>query len=736
MNDDKTNDSPRSVAEQVQFDQSSTTHTDTSILRGQIPAKDVTFEKSIRIFTSSTFTDTSYERNELMMKVYPALSDFCRTECGFDLRIVDMRWGIRDEMTNDWRTTELCLNEIQRCKTESVGIFFVTMVDQKFGYCPPPRSILKSEFLSILDNVDKDEVSLMNWFYTHDTNAVPDVYVLRSLHELYPSFALHEVVAKVFAMSEFWDKYEKLCNALRLGVSKSTSVSDEQKMEYFMSVTEGEIRSAIDKADISNPIIWFRRNVTGLDDSIPMDKNPDVRLLSAFAEYRVAEDKQSVERVPIAKEGIKKLHQLLCDTPAIVVQDIEQAVSFADLSSKSRSPALEAYLTQFCDTFKKTLLNRITQYVLAAQQQSTNGYHPRLIRDVSLHLSVLKTMKVELNLLRGIQVHELTNSGPYVLLHGEIGVGKSTTCASIASTRAPVNENDGRVLFVRFCDRTCDSNDISALLVSLTSQMKALCGVDVDYDMARHTATDEDGFVVIVSEWLSTLELLGTCFTAGQVTIIIDGLDKLIPDENLLTCAWLPRVLPSAIGMFMLSCCAQTDVFYQLKRLSSVPLAFVEIQTIQSSSGDLEKALTLQLEQRFYRQLTPIQMNQLTTAINKNQSSHPVAYAAMLAPFAAKWRSDHDIDALSIGKDVSSVATEFLQVVETEHHLLAKTALALLTVSRYGLSDAEMDDLLSANEKVLDDVCQYHQPPFRRIPPLLWTRLRQGKLQTLRYMFL
>mgnify|MGYP001799859110 CR=1 FL=1 len=47
-----------------------------------------------------------------------------------------------------------------------------------------------------------------------------------------------------------------------------------------------------------------------------------------------------------------------------------------------------------------------------------------------------------------------------------------------------------------------------------------------------------------------------------------------------------------------------------------------------------------------------------------------------------------------------------------------------ITASKSGLSEAELEDLLSLDEKVLNDVFQYHIPPVRRIPPLLWTRIR------------
>jgi len=51
-------------------------------------------------------------------------------------------------------------------------------------------------------------------------------------------------------------------------------------------------------------------------------------------------------------------------------------------------------------------------------------------------------------------------------------------------------------------------------------------------------------------------------------------------------------------------------------------------------------------------------------------------------------------------------------------------ALAYITASKSGLSEAELEDLISLDDIVLDDVYQYHMPPVRRIPPLLWTRIK------------
>ena len=43
--------------------------------------------KIVRIFTSSTFTDTSMERNTLMAQVYPKLKDYCREKHGLEFQV-------------------------------------------------------------------------------------------------------------------------------------------------------------------------------------------------------------------------------------------------------------------------------------------------------------------------------------------------------------------------------------------------------------------------------------------------------------------------------------------------------------------------------------------------------------------------------------------------------------------------------------------------------------------------
>ena len=71
--------------------------------------------KEITVFLSSTFTDMSVERDILMEDVYPYLREFCR-RLGYNFSVADMRWGVRDEMTDEHQAVDICVTEVQRCK--------------------------------------------------------------------------------------------------------------------------------------------------------------------------------------------------------------------------------------------------------------------------------------------------------------------------------------------------------------------------------------------------------------------------------------------------------------------------------------------------------------------------------------------------------------------------------------------------------------------------------------------
>ncbi|XP_018351470.1 PREDICTED: NACHT and WD repeat domain-containing protein 2-like [Trachymyrmex septentrionalis] len=58
-----------------------------SIFSGSLKSLPPVSSKIVRIFTSSTFTDTTMERNTLMAQCYPKLKDYCREKHGLEFQV-------------------------------------------------------------------------------------------------------------------------------------------------------------------------------------------------------------------------------------------------------------------------------------------------------------------------------------------------------------------------------------------------------------------------------------------------------------------------------------------------------------------------------------------------------------------------------------------------------------------------------------------------------------------------
>lgn len=90
-----------------------------------------------------------------------------------------------------------------------------------------------------------------------------------------------------------------------------------------------------------------------------------------------------------------------------------------------------------------------------------------------------------------------------------------------------------------------------------------------------------------------------------------------------------------------------------------------------------------------------------------------------------RWRSYTRPQETHLANTVMDSIMMLFERIEKQHgRILVFHALAYITAAKSGLSESELEDLISLDDKVLDDVYQYHLPPVRRIPPLLWTRIR------------
>ncbi|KAI6242069.1 NACHT domain-containing protein [Aphelenchoides fujianensis] len=658
--------------------------------------------KLVRVFTSSTFTDTQVERNALMEDVYPALKRYCRETYGNDFQapffplvqsipffeVVDMRWGVRDEATDDHKTTDLCINEIHNCQRLSVGPNFVVFLGQKYGYRPIPSQILSTE-LELLKQVLKeqhDDTSVLDLWYTEDSNAVPAQFILQPISSILVNFnnkripKLQEQDAK-----SWWEVEAKMQNLLRKGAKicfDRQKFTQEQMHNYFMSVTEREVIHGILQANNPNEhCLCYVRQI----------KNININQTSTASKFIDIVHKQ-------INQEAQKLLSVLRDerVPEVLrTQNIRRStVEWA--GREGMDVRIHAdYLKEFTGDFYSSITNMVD----AAMRKHAKFRDPFFV-EVLQHLwngitasshffgreGELKTGQEYLRSAQRyaddlwVSVNQKTIHCCSVEVYGEHGCGKTSILARIATECRRWFQSGGSVdpiLILRFLGTTADSSGIGLLLTSVCEQIAC------NYAPAlRKQCPTEMSKLFQHFKRNDRLRLART--TARLQIIILDSLDLLSKVDGSDELLWFPPTLPPHVKLIV-SYSSETKIEKTMRKLVEKEGQYVLVPPLGSPWEIVAKAVS--------------------------QCSLPLflklVYATVFRP-----------QEVVLFKSVQQSIHALFDRTESQHgKLLVSHALSYITAAKSGISDSELEDLISLDDK-------YHLPPVRRIPPLLWSRIR------------
>lgn len=94
-----------------------------------------TLQREIRVFLSSTFRDMDAERHYLVTRVFPEIRQICYQRM-INFSEIDLRWGITEEAAHNGRTVQICLEEIERCRSLGIPPFFIGFLGERYGWVP------------------------------------------------------------------------------------------------------------------------------------------------------------------------------------------------------------------------------------------------------------------------------------------------------------------------------------------------------------------------------------------------------------------------------------------------------------------------------------------------------------------------------------------------------------------------------------------------------------------------
>lgn len=214
-------------------------------------------------------------------------------------------------------------------------------------------------------------------------------------------------------------------------------------------------------------------------------------------------------------------------------------------------------------------------------------------------------------------------------------------------------------------------------------------------------------------------KMLSNATAERPIVIFLDSLDQLSSADGAHGLAWLPTTLPLHVKFVVSTLPNFCGILETAQKMIRSKESYIEIPPL--GEGLSHQVIQKWLENK-NRTVSEAQMTVVKEAMSK--CNLPL-YAKLVFGEIIRWKSYSKPSITTLRFTIHDSIMKLLDRIESQHgKILVSHALAYLTASKSGLSEAELEDLLSLDEKVLNDVYQYHLPPIRRIPSLLWTRIR------------
>ena len=404
------------------------------------------------------------------------------------------------------------------------------------------------------------------------------------------------------------------------------------------------------------------------------------------------------------------------------------------------------YLSNFCQDFKEKMKTKILSLSEETSDQTQQAFYDEVLHHARFSVTRKDRFLGQQTVIEKVKYYILdkeTCMKPLVL-HGPSGCGK-TSVMSVLVDKVKDWLGGDTVTMIRFLGTSPSSSDIRSTLLSFINQ---LCQVfrltipqkkdiesqtklnkyfwkllnDINCDSRPKDTLDQQE--PASSYQKNTDDLHEPIFRQSKTNLVLcfDSLDQVKFSEVAAMFQWLPSELPRNVYIITsIASNVNTTQFNDMRKRFLNDDQYIEMKPL--GEEDMALILTNNLA-RQHRKVDQGQMNVLVDAAR--QCGWPL-YLTLLSNEASKWKSYDVIDPFSIQPTVHAAINKIFHDLEVKYNaLFVRMCLGYITVSE-GISEVELENLLSLNDDVLDSVYEFHNPPLEgviRVPPLLWARLR------------
>ena len=510
---------------------------------------------------------------------------------------------------------------------------------------------------------------------------------------------------KIFIIVKYrWGTLEKMQMILRKAshtLYVNGKMSFEDMHNYHMAVTEREvINGCLSVRNVKDHVIIYTRIINNINLQ-------NLKRASAFIDIQDRKvDQEAVKLLAHYRDEL--LPKKMKEHNAIYKRYNVEWIGREGLASETH----EEYLNDFINHFYKNVL-RLVDRAMRKEDTSDQG---KIVTEILQHLQAcLTSVKVfygRTNELDKLKKYITENSNVPFVLYGAGGSGKTAMLSMAASKSLQEWLNPAKpLLIVRYLGTTPDSSSLVPLVTSICQQLSytfMLPFEDIPDDLVPLTAHMK--------------ELLNYATHEVPLIICLDSVDQLVGSQDSNKMSWLPTKLPEYCKIIVSvtrednnpALCKDYEL---LSKMIDDKENFLEVESL---GEDLAWKVTKLWMETAGRDLNNYQWRVVANAVA--ECSLPIFCKLVFAEIC-RWKSYSKPQDTFLAHGVMDSIFLLFEKVENKHGwLLVSHALAYVTAAKSGVSETELEDLISLDDKVLDDIYQYHLPPVRRIPPLLWTR--------------
>uniref|UniRef100_A0A8C4WZ30 NACHT and WD repeat domain containing 2 n=1 Tax=Eptatretus burgeri TaxID=7764 RepID=A0A8C4WZ30_EPTBU len=675
--------------------------------------------RCVRVFISANVEDTEAERRALHQHVIPKLREFCRDNYGLDFQAVDVYWGVELADRDDACVQALRMSLLDECIRTSTGPCFVGLLGERYGEPVLPGQIEAAEFERLLEGALSAglDTHLLDTWYRRDENAVPPAYYLLPRSHLLKNF---DNCSDSQAMAADHEQWMGISADIKTLLRSSASVcqskghlSINQTQKYFMSGLEEEFTFALGERatpGMAKRCVCYIRTIQDAERFAAIPQM--ARYLDLPGGIKTGRDPQAVQRLHRLRDSF---------IPACVSESklrVYSSKTVCDARLGYTESCEQQYVEGLCRQFYEDMIDLIEMTVPKAYEADADPAYEEIVHHVSLCRSLHALYVYPADALRSIKDYVVggtrrTKSSPLVVYGGPCS-GKTVLMAEVTAQaykwyQDAAGSDSEPVVVIRFVGQTEESSYIRNLLKSLCEQLA--------WVYAKLVGPLPESVRELWDIWVG---LLHASTSQRPLLIVLDGIDQLMETDGARTVWWVPQTLPPSVRLVVSTPPNKFGILHALKKIVPDDSSYVEM--VPRSKKNCNQLLKSRLGQ-IKRKVTSGQQIYINEALVK--CPLPL-YLNLLFMEISKWRSHKDVDERTLCRTVhEAIENLFARIEEKCGVQFVARALGYLTLAKDGLSETELEDVLSLDDHAIRDYAPEKTNSFARFPHHKIATLRQ-----------